>query len=57
MLSYIFSYFNISLFPEIVESGENIDFPSLLDTLQYVNIDGLPPGGGLASKYVLNIIY
>lgn len=35
---------------EIVKHGENMDFPLLLDTLQCVNIDGLPPGGGLASK-------
>lgn len=34
---------------EIVEHSENVDFPLLLDALQ-CDIDGLPPGGGFASK-------
>lgn len=41
---------NSNVFLEIVKHAENMDFQLLLDTLQYNNIEGLPPGGGLASK-------
>lgn len=47
VLSSLFTWNNFS---EIVKHDDNIDFTVLLDTLQFVNIEGLPPGGGLASK-------
>lgn len=39
------------------ESGGAIELPHILQTLSDENISDLPPGGGLAAKYVWSIFY
>lgn len=41
----LFTYFT-----ELVEQGDNVEFPCVLQKLIDSDIQGLPPGGGLAAK-------
>lgn len=47
--SVLLFYF-LFLFAEIVDKNEDNDFSMVLHKLVSLNIEGLPPGGGLAAK-------
>jgi hypothetical protein len=47
----VFYCFYLSLFfTEIVDENEDNEFSMVLHKLVSLNIEGLPPGGGLAAK-------
>lgn len=43
-------FFFVFFFLEIYETTEDVQFADVVMTLQQLNIEGLPPGGGLAAK-------
>lgn len=57
LLNHFYSLFFCTLlicffFLEIFETTNDVQFSDVLNKLLALNIEGLPPGGGLASKLV-----
>lgn len=41
----------------MIKNNPDKDFVEILRKLKEYNIEGLPPGGGLASKYCFDMLY